>query len=87
MHSQMVDLQRYRANSGEENFIEQIKAIILLEEVLTVEIMLEHQSILEEKVNLSILKSLVTTRMNEIFPCLTCCGKKPNFYVRKSRQR
>ena len=78
MHSQMVDLQRYRANSGEENFIEQIKAIILLEEVLTIE-MLEHQSILEEKVNLSILKSLVMIRMNEIFPCLTCCGKKPNF--------
>ena len=79
MHSQIVDLQRYRANSGEENFIEQIKAIILLEEVLTIEIMLEHQSILEEKVNLSILKSLVMIRMNEIFPCLTCCGKKPNF--------
>ena len=79
MHSQIVDLQRYRAKSGEENFIEQIKAIILLEEVLTIEIMLEHQSILEEKVNLSILKSLVMIRMNEIFLCLTCCGKKPNF--------
>ena len=33
------------------------------------------------------LKSLVTIRMNEIFPCLTCYGQKLNFYVRKSRQR
>ena len=33
------------------------------------------------------LKSLVTIRMNEIFPCPACCGQKLNFYVRKSRQR
>ena len=33
------------------------------------------------------LTSLVTIRMNEIFPCLTCCGQKLNFYVRKSRQK
>ena len=25
---------------------------------------------------LMILKSLVTIRMNEIFPCLACCGQK-----------
>ena len=34
-----------------------------------------------------ILKSLVTIRMNEILPCLTCCGQKLNCYARKSRQR
>ena len=33
------------------------------------------------------LKSLVTIKMNEIFPYLACCGQKLNFYVRKSRQR
>ena len=33
------------------------------------------------------LKTLVTVRMNEIFPCLACCGQKLNFYVWKSRQR
>ena len=33
------------------------------------------------------LKSLVTIRMNEIFPCLACYGQKINFLVRKSRQR
>ena len=33
------------------------------------------------------LKSLVTIRMNEIFPGFACCGQKLNFYVRKSRQR
>ena len=33
------------------------------------------------------LNSLVTIRMNEIFPCLASCGQKLNFYVRKSRQR
>ena len=33
------------------------------------------------------LKSLVTIRMNGIFPCLACCGLKLNFHVRKSRQR
>ena len=32
------------------------------------------------------LKSLVTIRMNEIFPCLACYGQKLNFLVRKSRQ-
>ena len=33
------------------------------------------------------LKSLVTIRMSEAFPCLACCGQKLNFYVRKPRQR
>ena len=33
------------------------------------------------------LKSLVTIRMNETFPCLACCGQKLYFYVQKSRQR
>ena len=33
------------------------------------------------------LKSLVTSRMNEIFPCLTCYGQKLNFYVWKLRTK
>ena len=41
MQSQTVDLQRYRATSGERNFIKQIKAPIFLETVLAVEIMYE----------------------------------------------
>ena len=36
----MVDLQRYRATSGERNFIERIKAPIFLQAVLVIEIML-----------------------------------------------
>ena len=52
----MVDLYRCRANSGERNFIEQIKAQIFLEAVLTIKIMYEPQSNLEKKVNPSILK-------------------------------
>ena len=32
------------------------------------------------------LKSLVTIRMNEIFPCLACYRQKLIFFVRKSRQ-
>ena len=31
-------------------------------------------------------ESLVTIRMNEIFPCLACYGQKPSSFVRKSRQ-
>ena len=46
----MVDLQRYRAASGERNFIEQIKAPIFLEVVLAIETMQEPRSKLEEKV-------------------------------------
>ena len=34
----MVDLYRYRATSGERNFIERIKAPIFLEAVLAIEI-------------------------------------------------
>ena len=37
MHRRMVDLQRYRATSGEKNFMERIKAPIFWEAVLTVE--------------------------------------------------
>ena len=47
IHGHMVDLQRYKANSGERNFIEQLKAPIFLEAVLAIGIM---------QVNLSILK-------------------------------
>ena len=52
----MVDLYRYRATSGERNFIEGIKAPIFLEAVLAIKIMYEPQSNLEERVNPSILK-------------------------------
>ena len=52
----MVDLLRYRATSEERNFIEYFKALIFLEANLTIEIMYEPQSNLEEKVNPSILK-------------------------------
>ena len=34
----MVDLQRYRATSGGRNFIERIKAPIILETVLAVDL-------------------------------------------------
>ena len=66
MHGRMVDLQRYRATSGERNFIERIKAPIFLEEVLATEIMYEPQSNLEEKVNLSILKDNFSSRTGPI---------------------
>ena len=33
----MVDLERYRATSGEKNFIERIKTPIFLEAVLAIE--------------------------------------------------
>ena len=46
----MVDLQRYRATSGERNFTEQVKAPIFLEAVIAIETMYEPQSNLEEKV-------------------------------------
>ena len=46
MHGRMVDLQRYKASSGERNFIERTnKASIFLEAVLAK----EHQSNFEEK--------------------------------------
>ena len=58
MYGFKVDLQRYRATSGERNFkgnhrrnfIEQIKAATFLEVVLAIEILQEPQSNLEEKV-------------------------------------
>ena len=54
----MVDLQRYRATSGERNFI----VPIFLEAVLAIEIMQEPQSDLEEIVNPSILKDDFSSR-------------------------
>ena len=62
MHGCMVHLLRYRATSGERNFIEQIKAPIFLEVVLAKEIMLEPQSNLEKKVNPSIQKDDFSSR-------------------------
>ena len=56
MHGRMVDLWRYRASSGERNFVERIKAPIFLEAVLAIEIMQEPQSNLEKKVDSNILK-------------------------------
>ena len=47
---------RYRATSGERNFTERIKAPIFLDVVLTIEIMQEPQSYLEEKDNLMVFK-------------------------------
>ena len=58
----MVDLQKYRATSGEGNFIGRIKAPIFLEAVLAIEIMSQPQSNLEEKVNPSILKDDFSSR-------------------------
>ena len=48
--------KRYRATSGETNFIERIKAPIFFEAVLAIDIIKVHQSNLEEKVSPSILK-------------------------------
>ena len=39
IHGFMVDLQRYRATSGEKNFLEKIKTPIFLEAVLVKEMM------------------------------------------------
>ena len=47
----MVHLYRYRATSGEKNFIPQIKAPVFLEVLSKVEIMQEPQANLEEKDN------------------------------------
>ena len=58
----MVDLQRYRATSGERKLIEQIKSPIFLEAVSATEIILEPQPNLEEKVNPRILKDDFSSR-------------------------
>ena len=58
----MVESWRYRATSGEKNFIERIKAPIFLEEVLAIQIMQEPPSNLEEKVNPSTLKEDYSSR-------------------------
>ena len=62
MHERMVDLWRYRAPSGERNFVERIKVPIFLEAVLATEIMQEPQSNLEKKVDSSILKDYFSSR-------------------------
>ena len=62
MHGRMVDLWRYRASSGERNFVERIKASIFLEAVLALEIMQEPQSNLEKKVDSSTLKDDFSSR-------------------------
>ena len=54
MHGHRVDLQRYRAFSGERKFKERIKTLIFLEAALATEIMEDPQSNLEEKVNPSV---------------------------------
>ena len=62
MHGRMVDLWRYRAPSGERNFVERIKAPIFSEAVLAKEIMHEPQFNLEKKVDSSILKDDFSSR-------------------------
>ena len=61
----MVDLQGYRATSGERNFIERIEFPIFLEAVLA--IMKEPQSNLEETINPSILKDDFSSRTDPSF--------------------
>ena len=56
MHGRMADLKRYRAISGERNFIERTKAPIFFEAVSAIEIFKRSQLNLKEKVNSSILK-------------------------------
>ena len=56
MHGCKVDLQRYRATSGEQSFIDCIKAPVYLETVLAIDIRLEPKSNLEDKFNPCILK-------------------------------
>ena len=40
MQGGMVDLQRYRTNSGERNFIERIKGPNFFEAVLSIQVMI-----------------------------------------------
>ena len=63
----MVDLYIYKTTWGERNFTEGIKAPILLQAVLAIEIIKEPQSNLEEKVNPSILKDDFSSRID---PCI-----------------
>ena len=57
MQGRMADLLRYRATSGERNFIERIKASIFLEAVLAIDVMQDPQSNLEELDNPQHLKN------------------------------
>ena len=75
MQGHMVYLSRYRAASGERNFIEQIKVPISLEAVLATEIIQEPQSNLEQKINsiFTLIAPVLLDRSNEtswIFPAL-----------------
>ena len=58
----LVTSKRYRAISGERNFIERNKTSIFLETVLAIEIMYEPQSNSEEKVNPNFLKDDFSSR-------------------------
>ena len=62
MHGRMVDLQGYRATSGERKFIERIKASIFLEAVLATKIIEEPKTNLEEKVNPNLLRDDFSSR-------------------------
>ena len=64
MYGSMVHLWRYRETSGERNFMEGIKVTIILEVVLTMEIMQQLQSNLEENVNPTILKDDFSSRID-----------------------
>ena len=62
MQGHKVDLLRYRATSGEKNFIEKIKAPIYLEAVLARKTMQEPKSNFEQKDKPSILKDYFSSR-------------------------
>ena len=59
-------IRRYVETSGEKNFIERIKAPIFFEAVLATKIMQDPQSILEKRVNSSILKDDFSSRTEPI---------------------
>ena len=71
MHGHRVDLQRYRAFSGERKFKERIKTLIFLEAALATEIMEDPQSNLEEKVNPSVFLGRVESIIISIDSTIT----------------
>ena len=71
MHGHWVDLQRYRAFSGERKFKERIKTLIFLEAALATEIMEDPQSNLEEKVNPSVFLGRVESIIISIDSTIT----------------
>ena len=83
MQGRILDLQRYRATSGERNFVERIKAPIFLKAILEIETLQEPQSNLEEKSSPSILKDDLFSRINQsifasIAPVLLDQSKETN---------